>query len=244
MGLIRTRPFVARASAFFNLSAFLLTVTISIIYRLFVDNARREKLVQEKQEESLKTELSFLRSQISPHFIFNVLNNIVALARMKSDQLEPTVMKLSSLMQYMLYETDEEKVTLKTEAEYLQSYIDLQKQRFGRKVKVNVETDISDENTFIEPMLLIPFVENAFKHGVGMIENPEINIKLAATGRSLDFTVQNKFADKSVEVKDKTSGIGLPNVTRRLNLLYPMQHDLMITKNDNWFSASLKLNLH
>lgn len=242
--LITTRHFALKNSTGFNLTPFLLTIAVSIIYRLFLDNARTTRLLQEKQAENLKTELYFLRSQISPHFIFNVLNNIVALARMKSDQLEPTVMKLSSLMQYMLYETDEERVSLQTESEYLQSYIDLQKQRFGSKVKVDLRIDVAEDGVYLEPMLLIPFVENAFKHGVGMIENPEISVVLTEKNKVLDFTVQNRFAAQSVEIKDKTSGIGLPNVTRRLNLLYPSQHDLMITRNDNWFSVSLKINLH
>ncbi len=123
--LITSRPFIFQRSASFNFTAFLLTVAASIIFKMTQDKSTSDKLAQEKQEENLKSELSFLRSQISPHFVFNVLNNIVALIRLKSDQLEPTVMKLSSLMQYMLYETDEEKVMLMTEAEYLQSYIDL-----------------------------------------------------------------------------------------------------------------------
>ncbi len=241
--LIHSRPFNLKASLGFNLSAFLLTIAASIIYRSFIDNAERAKLAQQKQEEDLKTELYFLRSQISPHFIFNVLNNIVALARLKSEQLEPTVMKLSSLMQYMLYETDEERVSLQTEAEYLQSYIDLQKQRFGAKVNVNFDLELKDEYAGIEPMLLIPFVENAFKHGVGMIVDPEITIRLHADEKVLDFQVSNRYAPESDEVKDKTSGIGLPNVTRRLNLLYPKQHDLFITKDENRFSVSLKLHL-
>lgn len=242
--LIHSRPFKLQASLGFNLSAFLLTIAVSIIYRTFVDNAERRKLQQEKQEEDLKTELYFLRSQISPHFIFNVLNNIVALARLKSEQLEPTVMKLSSLMQYMLYETDEERVSLQTEAEYLQSYIDLQKQRFGSKVKVVFDLDVQDEFAAIEPMLLIPFVENAFKHGVGMIMEPEINIMLKSDRKVLNFQVSNRYAPASEEIKDKTSGIGLPNVTRRLNLLYPRQHELLITKDENRFSVSLQLHLH
>ena len=169
---------------------------------------------------------------------------MVALVRLKSDQLEPTIMKLSNLMQYMLYETDEEKVLLGTEVEYLQSYIDLQQQRFGSKVKLNVCLDIKEDWLSIEPMMLIPFVENAFKHGVGMIENPEINIKLQTNEKQLVFEVSNKYNTETEEVKDKTSGIGLPNVIRRLNLLYGNQHELLITRQDGWFTISLKLNLH
>jgi two-component system LytT family sensor kinase len=116
--LIKVKRFVFRMSASYNLSTFLLTIAASITYKLFWDKANTDRLLQEKHEENLKSELSFLRSQISPHFVFNVLNNMVALARLKSDQLEPTIMKLSNLMKYMLYETDEEKVLLLTEIEY------------------------------------------------------------------------------------------------------------------------------
>jgi LytS/YehU family sensor histidine kinase len=231
-------------SASHNLTTFLLTVAASITLKLIWDKSEADRLLQEKQEESLKTELSFLRSQISPHFVFNVLNNMVALARLKSDQLEPTIMKLSNLMQYMLYETDEEKVLLATEVEYLHSYIDLQQQRFGSKVKLNVSLNATEDWLSIEPMMLIPFVENAFKHGVGMIEDPEINIHLETKDKQLLFEVSNKYNNETKEVKDKTSGIGLPNVTRRLNLLYGNRHSLSINRKDGWFSISLKLNLH
>jgi LytS/YehU family sensor histidine kinase len=154
-------------------------------------------------------------------------------------------MKLSNLMQYMLYETDEEKVLLATEVEYLRSYIDLQQQRFGSKVKLNVCFDVKEDWLSIEPMMLIPFVENAFKHGVGMIEDPEINIKLKTDNRQLLFEVSNKYnSGETKEVKDKTSGIGLQNVSRRLNLLYGKQHKLEIRPENGWFNVSLKLNLH
>ncbi|MDQ6812631.1 MAG: histidine kinase [Bacteroidota bacterium] len=242
--LIKHHRFVFQMSARFNFTAFILAVVASITYKLITDKSRTDKLFQQKQEENLKTELSFLRSQISPHFVFNVLNNMVALARLKSDQLEPTIMKLSNLMQYMLYETDEEKVLLGTEVEYLQSYIDLQQQRFGSKVKMNIVLDAKEDWLSIEPMMLIPFVENAFKHGVGMIENPEINISLHTNEKQLVFLVSNKYNDELEDVKDKTSGIGLPNVKRRLNLLYGKQHELLIDRKDGWFRVSLKLNLH
>lgn len=241
--LIKSKPFIFQRSASFNLTAFLLTVAASIIYKMTQDKSTSDKIVQQKQEENLKSELSFLRSQISPHFVFNVLNNIVALIRLKSDQLEPTVMKLSSLMQYMLYETDEEKVMLKTEAEYLQSYIDLQQQRFGSKVALNTLIEIDENMCTIEPMLMIPFVENAFKHGVGMIDKPQIDISLHTKGKVLYFEVRNKY-NENRETKDKTSGIGLTNVKRRLNLLYGNQHELLISKKEGWFSVSLKINLH
>ena len=147
-------------------------------------------------------------------------------------------------MRYMLYEADEEKVELDKETEYLQSYIDLQQQRFGKNLKLCVSLEAIDDNYEIEPMLLIPFVENAFKHGTGIIENAQINIRLKAEKNLLHFSVQNKYDPKSIELKDKTSGIGLANVKRRLNLLYGNKHNLLITQKDNWFNVSLQLNLN
>src|SRR4051794_3083079 len=228
----------------FNTFPFVFIIACSTAYRMVQDRIEAERLLKERENENLKTELSFLRSQVSPHFMFNVLNNMVALARKKSEQLEPSLLKLSSLMRYMLYETDEQKVPLEKEVEYLQSYIDLQQQRFGKNVLIRTCFKEIDGNYSIEPMLLIPFVENAFKHGTGLIENAEINIELKAKNDILYFTVRNKYNQQSEEQKDKTSGIGLSNVERRLNLLYAKNHSLLITKKDGWFTVSLQLNLH
>src|SRR5262249_40157374 len=150
--------------------------------------------------------------QVNPHFMFNVLNNMVALARKKSDLLEPSLIKLSSLLRYMLYETDEQKVPLEKEVEYLRSYIDLQQQRFGSLVKINVDVHAPDKHYEIEPMLLIPFVENAFKHGTGIIDSPQIDIELSAENDTLKFLVSNKYNEGVEETKDNSSGIGLSNV--------------------------------
>lgn len=225
-------------SAYHNISLFLFISLISVAFKLAQDKAKTE----ETQNENLKTELSFLRSQISPHFLFNVLNNIVAMVRLKHEGLEDTVVKLSSLLQYMLYETDEEKVTIQSETEYLKSYIDLQNQRFGNKIMISTNFEVNESLQYIEPMLLIPFVENAFKHGYGLVENPAIEISLKADKDELLFSVKNKFSEKEQQ-KDKTSGIGLNNVGRRLELLYPKKHTLEIESKDGWFSVNLQLNL-
>ena len=173
--------------------AFILIIAVSTAYRVVRDKMIADELAHQRHEENLKTELSFLRSQINPHFIFNILNNLVALEQMKSPELGPTILKLSALMQYMLYDTDEEKVPLNKEVEYLQSYIDLQRQRFGSKVPVTVSMDCSPCIYEVEPMLLIPFVENAFKHGVGMIEHPAIDITLGVKEGILQFAVRNSI---------------------------------------------------
>ncbi|HEX4374258.1 MAG TPA: histidine kinase [Puia sp.] len=236
--------FNASGLLFINFFIYLFFFALSLAYQLINEKVKSDKLTSERENENLKTELSLLRSQVSPHFMFNVLNNMVALARKHSDQLEPSLIKLSSLMRYMLYEADEDKVPLEREIEYLQSYIDLQQQRFGQKVKVNVTVDAPDGTLEIEPMLLIPFVENAFKHGTGLIEDAQIDIDLRAKNNVLQFMVRNKYNSASEEIKDKTSGIGLVNVKRRLNLLYNKSYSLLITEQDNWFVISLQLNLH
>tara|TARA_R110002012_G_scaffold263456_1_gene446313 strand:- start:155540 stop:156199 length:660 start_codon:yes stop_codon:yes gene_type:complete len=217
-------------------------VLIAIAFKTVSDKIKMDQIAKEKESENLKTELSFLRSQISPHFLFNVLNNIVALVRLKSKELEPTILKLSSLMQYMLYETDDEKVLLKSEADYLQSYIDLQKLRFGDRLTLNVDLALQEDWHAIEPMLLIPFVENAFKHGTGMVETPVIDISLQAIDNELTFIVKNKYIEED-RAKDKVSGIGLTNVKRRLQLLYGKNHKLTIDKTDGLFSITLQLTL-
>jgi len=236
--------FHLRGFVLFNTFPFLFILACSTAYKMFLDRAETARQASEKETEHLKTELAFLRSQISPHFMFNVLNGMVALARKKSDLLEPSLLKLSSIMRYMLYENDEEKVSLEKELEYLQSYIDLQKQRFGKSITVTTTIQDADKQYYIEPMLLIPFVENAFKHGTGLVQDAQIHICLKAVKGILDFSVTNRFnAEESQEIKDKTSGIGLTNVYRRLKLLYKNRHSLNIKKQDGFFTVSLQLNL-
>jgi sensor histidine kinase YesM len=231
-------------ASLFSLAPFFLSLAASAVWEMWSEKTAADKLLQEKQQESLKTELSFLRSQISPHFVFNILNNITALIRMKSEEAEPAIIKLSSLMQYMLYETDEEKVLLKTEVEYLQSYIDLQQQRFGKRVAIHTSFRLENEWVEIEPMLIIPFVENAFKHGVGLIRDPQIDLELYTRNNVLYFNIANKYNPDSMEIKDKTSGIGLANVKRRIDLLYNNRNSLRIRKTDNCFKVFLELHLH
>lgn len=237
-------PFKAVNFFIYNIFTYLFILAGSTAYYMALEKQHTEKLWHDRETENLKTELLFLRSQVSPHFMFNVLNNMVALARKKSDLLEPSLIKLSSLMRYMLYETDEQKVPLEKEVEYIQSYIDLQQQRFGKNLKVCACLNNIGNGNEIEPMLLIPFVENAFKHGTGLIENAQIKIELRVENGILQFMVSNRYNDAMNGSKDKDSGIGLNNVQRRLNLLYGRNHALLINKKDGWFIVSLQINLH
>lgn len=227
----------------FAIFSYLFIWAMSTVYWFVTDKIRTEQLMKEKENENLKTELSFLRSQVSPHFLFNVLNNMVAMARLKSDQLEPSLIRLSGLMRYMLYESDEASVTLLRETEYINSYIELQKIRYAKSLFIHLDMDPGDSQ-LIEPMLLIPFIENAFKHGTGVVSDPIIDISLKVSHGLIDFRVKNKYDPDSKEIKDRTSGIGLPNVIRRLNLLYDQKHIITINKENGWFTVSLQIKLH
>lgn len=216
----------------------------SIVYRSIVDKIAYDKKQKEIAAEQLSIKLKFLRSQISPHFIFNILTNLVSLARKRSEKLESALIMLSDLMRYMLYESDEKKVTLSKEIEYLKSYIELQKLRFGYDVAIETKIDVSDneQQQRIEPMLLIPFVENAFKHGMG-VDEPLIQIHLTADKGRIEFDVKNRFNDDVNESKDASSGIGLENVQSRLMLLYPKEHILSLKRENNLFHVHLILQL-
>jgi len=224
---------------FFGLIPFLFC---SIIFRLISDRIRFERLEKEARAERLASELKFLRSQVSPHFLFNTMTNMVSLARQKSDMLEPSLIKLSELLRYMLYDSNNDKITVSSEIEHLENYLDLQQLRFGDHVRVesDIQTDCPD--CMIEPMLLVPFIENAFKHGVGTQKDPYILIKLRAKNAKLEFTVINNYSLDNMS-KDKSSGIGLVNVKNRLRLLYPDKYELVIDDRPETFSVNLNIDL-
>jgi two-component system, LytTR family, sensor kinase len=205
-----------------------LVFIVSIFYNVTIDKVRAEKL-------QLDMELKLLRSQINPHFLFNILTSLVSMARKKSDQLEPSLLMLSGLMRYTLYNAGKT-ISLQQEVEYLESYVALQKLRFERDAKIMFNIELLENDYHIEPMLLVPFIENAFKHG-----EPFIEIHLMVKDGILVFQVKNKFdTDTS---KDESSGIGLNNVRSRLSLLYPGRHNLVINSDNSLFNVHLTIKL-
>lgn len=218
---------------------------IASTYGLLLEFIEIEANKEEKFSEQMKSELSFLRSQISPHFIFNVLNSIVYLIRTKSSKdAEAVTIKLSSLMRYMLYDSDQSMVPLTRELEYLSNYIDLQKTRFEDDIQIEFKHVGVLGSYMIEPMLLIPFVENAFKHGVGNVLNPFISIEFMINEGLLNFKVVNKIGKVFSENKDPDSGIGLKNVTRRLEMLYHQNHQLKVEQAEDVFTVELAISLY
>jgi two-component system, LytTR family, sensor kinase len=234
-----------KVPAHFPFAAPLILVTaISTAYGLIVHYSQQEKRKQAQEEEHLRSELLFLRSQISPHFIFNVLNSLNYLIHKNSPEAKTVVVKLAELMRYMLYESDDTRVLLTKEIEYLKNYIDLQRIRFGNDIRVQTQISLPKHHYLIEPMLLIPFVENAFKHGVSLVDTPfiEITIEVDYEGWLL-MTVVNKINPQLTEKKDADSGIGLRNVQRRLQLLYPSEHQLSVNQTETLYQITLQIKL-
>ncbi len=215
-------------------------VFLSTVYKFTVDWFFNEKEKTELEKQSLTAELAFLKSQINPHFLFNSLNNIYSLAYQKSDATPNAILKLSEIMRYMLYESNDNSVALEKEITYLNSFIELQKLRFkgDAYVVLEVEGQINDQK--IVPLILISFVENAFKHGIATDKNNPIHINISMFEDNLLFTVKNK---KNLHHKDQTGGIGMANVVRRLDLTYPEKYKLSVENREHEYFSELYLNL-
>ncbi len=236
----RRAPRPPRAFPYLGLAfPYLVAWVFSTSVKFSMDYLRLDRRRKERENENLKSELSLLRSQISPHFMFNVLNSLTALARKKSDGLEPVIIKLSQLMRYTIYHAAVQRVELETELEYLQNYIDLQRLRFGQHISITFNKKVTQPNFLIEPMLLISFVENAFKHGSVLVSNPVIDISISCSESILKFDVKNKFVPHTAP--NETHGVGLRNVKRRLELLYENKYELIINDIPPWFTVNLTL---
>jgi len=228
---------------FFPVFPSLFVFAISTAIKITNEWFRAEKQKKEMENEKLHSELAFLKSQVNPHFLFNVLNNICSLARKKSDDTENAIIQLSRIMRYMLYDSKDEKVALEKEVEYLQNYIDLQRLRISESVIIDFTIEGNMDGKMVEPMLLIPFVENAFKHGVSYIDESRIDIRLKIEEGVLHFRVENNRIKKNDDPVQQESGIGLKNVLRRLDLLYPSTHKIDIEENLSKYIVNLEIFL-
>jgi two-component system, LytTR family, sensor kinase len=206
--------------------------------RLQLAGKEKEKnLVREK----LEAELKFLRAQTQPHFLFNTLNNIYALARKKSDQTPEVVMKLSKLLRFMLYETAKPSIRIADEIKMLDDYIELEKIRYTNRLTINFMREIDDENEQVSPLLLLPFVENAFKHGASESRfTSYIHIDLKLQNRMLTFNIEN--TQESNERNEVNENIGLSNVKRQLELMYK-EYSIDLKSESGLFKVCLTINL-
>ena len=211
----------------------------AVLIRLAIDWYEAQKLKGELINRNQASELALLRSQVNPHFLFNTLNNIYSLVYKKSDDAPEAVMKLSSIMRYMLYDATSDSVLLEKEIEYLKSFIELQKLRIRQQDFVEIGIHGDADGRTIAPMLLIPFVENAFKHSSKSGTNPGIRINLFIEPGQIQFVVANQIKKSSETPGDPSGGIGLHNIQRRLDLLYPGKHSLVITEDQSIFTVKL-----
>nr|WP_299215060.1 histidine kinase [uncultured Allomuricauda sp.] len=225
----------------------LYVVSFATAIKITVDWLRENSKFHDLEKRQLTTELKFLRSQVSPHFFFNTLNNIYSLTLEKSDKAPEVILKLSGLMRYLLYATRKRKQDLKSEIDCIQNYIDLERIRFNDSLQIDIGISGDLENKMIAPMLLVPLIENCFKHGASKnIGDMHITIDINVADDFLYFNVSNTIPknDMDSKVATRSGGIGLSNVKKRLELGYdPKDYDLSIFEKENMFHVDLKLKV-
>lgn len=233
-------PYVIDLSDFI-LSTFLPTLTllgtaIAVkVFKLFLQN---QQTLQEIEKTSLETELAYLKDQINPHFLFNALNNIYVQSRKRPEEASESILLLSDMLRYQLYDCAKEMVSLKNEIEYLQNYLDLDKLRKSKAI-INFTINGHPNGIQVAPFLFLTFVENAIKHGTSLDNEAQIDMRFDISPNQIHFYIKNTKPEQIIQ--QAVGGIGLVNVKRRLNLLYPKQHQLEITDEKNFYSVDLKL---
>jgi two-component system LytT family sensor kinase len=223
-----------------SISICLVLLLIGGFIRLGYSFLRNQNEKKALENAHLNAEVNFLKSQINPHFLFNTLNSIYSQAHNKSEHTEYSILKLSELLRYMLYESGELKVPLERDIMYLNNYIDLQRMRLSRKVNIHYNVEGQLEENTIAPLLLITFIENAFKHGISYTRASVINIDIKIFEKTLTLLVSNPVTETN---SFTNGGVGLKNVARRLELLYAGNYLLDIVNNDHVHIVNLKINL-
>lgn len=222
---------------------FFTTFLGSAFYEIGLLINKKEKEVAAIKGEKLETEVKFLKSQLNPHFLFNALNNIYSLSVLKSERAPTYIHKLSEMLRYVLYDCTANKVSLKQEVEYLQNFVDMMQLKDEGTMNIEFKLGKYNESAQVAPLLFIPLVENAFKHGgLEDLENGWLKISLDTIADIVQFEVINSIPIEK-QAKDAQAGIGLENVKKQLNLLYPKKHELTIVESETKHAVSLKLNI-
>ncbi len=206
--------------------------------------ANTELELKEMAAKQAHAELDLLKSQVNPHFLFNALNSIYSLTLSNSEKAPDTVMKLSELMRYLLQSSGKRKVLVKHELEFLNNYIELERVRLNKKAQIHARFRGQAEGKIISPMLLIPFIENCFKHGIGLqYENNIIDISIDIEGNTIVLKTQNRIAPKRLNPDERKSGTGIVNAEKRLKLLYQGKHTLETKQEDNVYKIFLCIEI-
>ncbi len=215
-----------------------LILSIKFFQNFIQERERNQTLLQEK----IEAELRYLKNQVQPHFLFNTLNNIYGMVLSKNKNAGESIVKLSEMLGYLLYDSDVERISLVSEIDNLENFIELERMRYDRKLDFSYEKSIMPCGTYISPLILLPFVENAFKHGPAKEDGKStIDLKIEIINNVLHFVIKNSFNDSEID-KSVQSGIGLKNITKRLALIYPEKYQLDIQKND-MFTVNLTIDL-
>lgn len=229
--------------ALYDILDILMAVGVFISIWMYQLNQKQLRETESLKSEKLIAELAALKNQIHPHFLFNTINNIYGLARQSSANTAPAMLKLSQLLRFVLYESQKPTITLETELNIIDDYLELEKLRFDEdRLTLQMHKAVENPSFGIAPLLLFPLVENAFKHGASeSIFDGKIEIHVFQSGNRLDFKVKNSISENIV--RDTQKGIGLSNLKRQLELIYGEKADLLIERSDTFFCATIKLTL-
>lgn len=221
----------------------LLVTGFSVGLRFYDKHNLIEKQQKEAEKEKLNTELAFLKNQINPHFFFNTLNNIYSLVETKVEDGQKAILQLSKLMRYLLYETEKGNTLLSREIDFMKNYIELMKLRISKKVSLDIVFPEKFQDLSIPPLLFLPFIENAFKHGISYRNPSFIKIFMKVTEKDITFECNNSIGGKGDELIKSDPGIGLENVKKRLSLLFPDHHKLIISESETSFNVVLIIRM-
>ena len=237
-GLRLKIPFV-RPHVLGYLSSSLFVVFLSLGIKVLERQSRIEKMQEEVEKAKLNAELAILKNQISPHFFFNTLNNIYSLIGRNNEDSKNAVIKLSKLMRYVLNESSQDNRLLRDEIEFMNNYIDLMKLRIGAKTRLNVNFPAEYKDLMIPHLLFVSLIENAFKYGISVQDESYVTVSLECGENNIIFKCENGVPESNNEPLFASSGIGLENLKKRLNLLYPDRHELEINRTKNKFEVNL-----
>jgi sensor histidine kinase YesM len=230
--------------AYYTFWDILLFLAVYLVLTTLIKLARGWFKLNLLEQEKTSNELKALRSQLNPHFLFNSLNNLYSLTRKKSDLAPAMVLKLSDVLRYVIYDAETSLISLRKELDFLNKYIEIQKLRLESDFRVQVDVQGDPGQLQIAPLLFLPFVENAFKHGVQSPDKPnKISIHWEINQSQVIFSVQNQIVPEAISEQEKYKGIGIANVKKRLELLYPEKHELYIQQDEKYFIVKLKIDL-
>lgn len=219
-------------------------VATPMVIRFFKLWTVKQRDLMLAQQERITAQLQLLKAQVHPHFLFNTLNNIYSFSLEKSPKTPGLILKLSSLLSYMLYDCKTEEVRLEKEIEIMKNYIDLEKERYGNKIEISWDVEGEIKDKFIAPLLLLPFLENAFKHGTSeQIEKSWLSVDMSVKQNSLRCKIANSKNEYVSHENNGINGIGINNVKKRLEFIYPGQHELKINDEGSFFVVSMLINL-